>query len=78
MKLDEKEIHEYLESFKNSLESIMADTSAIREGIGAIQEKFEEIEYALGPREHEMKKPMSSIAVVLDEIKEAISHIRFG
>ena len=72
MKLDEKEIHEYLESFNKHLESINANTSAIREGIGTIQEKFEEIEYALGPREHEMDGLMSSIVVSLHEIKEAI------
>lgn len=79
MALDDKEMREYLESFKNSLESIAADTSAIREGIGVIQEKVENIEHTLGPRVHEGGAvKMSSIAGKLESIREEISETRFG
>ena len=77
MAIDEKEMREYLESFKNSLESIAADTSAIREGIGTIQEKVESIEYTLGPREDEgLPVMISSIAGNLEKISVEIRDIK--
>lgn len=79
MAIDEKEMREYLESFKQSLKSINANTSAIREGIGTIQEKVDSIKYTLGPHKDEgLPVVLSSIAGKLEKISEEINHIRFA
>lgn len=79
MAIDEKEMREYLESFKDSLESIATDTSMIREGIVTIQEKIENIEQVLGPREDEgLPVITSSIVGNLEKIRDEVSNIGSG